>query len=65
MDFVNFAAVEFVGAIEAQRAFERGQRKWLRAWRQLERTGMPSTEIKPVVLRDPAGEPETSERRAA
>lgn len=37
MDLVNFAPVEFVGAIEAQRAFERDQRKWLRAWRALER----------------------------
>jgi hypothetical protein len=50
MDFVNFAAVEVVGAIEAQRAFERRERKWLRAWRQLGQTGVTPAEIRPLVI---------------
>ena len=37
MDFTNFAAVEFVGAIEAQRDYERQQRKWLLKWHDLRR----------------------------
>lgn len=62
MDFVNAAAVEFVGAIEAQRAFERGQRKWLRAWRELERAEreQPAPIALPVAKAD-----EIRERRAA
>jgi hypothetical protein len=35
VDFTNFAAVEFVGAIEAQRALDRRDRKWLVLWREL------------------------------
>jgi hypothetical protein len=37
MDFTNLAAVEFVGAIEAQRDHERKQRKWLLQWHDLRR----------------------------
>ena len=37
MDFTNFAAVEFVGAIQAQRDYERKQRKWLYMWQDLRR----------------------------
>lgn len=37
MDFTNFAAVEFVGAIQAQRDHERRQRKWLYLWQDLRR----------------------------
>jgi hypothetical protein len=37
MDFTNFAAVEFVGAIEAQRDFDRIQRRWLVLWYDLRR----------------------------
>jgi hypothetical protein len=61
MDFVNFAAVEFVGAIEAQRAFERKQRKWLQAWRMLERTGGTQAEIKLAVI---ASDPPPMKRAA-
>jgi len=37
MDFTNFAPVEFVGAVEAQREHDRNQRKWLVAWHDLRR----------------------------
>lgn len=37
MDFTNFASIEFVGAIQAQREFDRSQRKWLFRWRDLRR----------------------------
>lgn len=35
MDFTNLAAVEFVGAIEAQRALDRKTRRWLVQWNDL------------------------------
>lgn len=35
MDFTNLAAVEFVGAIEAERSVERRKRKWLIQWLDL------------------------------
>ena len=64
MDFVNFAAVEFVGAIEAQRAFERRERRWLCAWRQLERTEVTATEIRPLVIKAVTADDATSKRAA-
>jgi hypothetical protein len=62
VDFVNLATVEFVGAIEAQRAYERGQRRWLLAWRRLHQEARDqATPISiPVVKPD-----ESSEKRAA
>ncbi len=38
MDFTNFAAVELYHAAEAERKLERDQRKWQRAWRELQRS---------------------------
>jgi len=37
MDFANFAGIEFVHAIEAQREFDRDQKKWLIQWHELRR----------------------------
>ena len=37
MDFTNFAGIEFVHAIEAQREFDREQKKWLIQWHELRR----------------------------
>lgn len=36
MDFTNFALIELAGALEAQRAHERRQRKWLLLWRRMQ-----------------------------
>lgn len=62
MDFVNFATVEFVGAIEAQRKYERDQRKWLRAWRKLERSQAKPSVVQPGRI---APAPEEPAQRAA
>jgi hypothetical protein len=63
MDFVNAAAVEYVGAIEAQREHERRERKWLRAWRQLEREGLDASA--PIRLPSRVPDEQEAETRAA
>ena len=52
MDFANFAAVEFVGAIEAQRDYERSQRKWLLRWREMRRAAADRARSAPIVIAD-------------
>ncbi len=37
MDFTSFASIEFAHAFEAEREYERGQRKWLTEWQDLRR----------------------------
>jgi hypothetical protein len=36
MDFTNFALIELAGALEAQRAYDRDQGKWLTLWRKMQ-----------------------------
>lgn len=54
MDFTNFAAVEFVGAIEAQREHERRQRKWLLRWYDLQRAAAARARSAPRATDDVA-----------
>ncbi|MBI5289103.1 MAG: hypothetical protein HY873_09035 [Chloroflexi bacterium] len=49
MDFTNFAGIEFVHAIEAQREFDRNQKKWLVQWHELRRAA-----DKPAAPKTPA-----------
>ena len=54
MDFTNFAAVEFVGAIEAQRAYDRRQRKWLLRWHDLRRAATARARSAPSSMNEVA-----------
>ncbi len=54
MDFTNFAAVEFVGAIQAQRDYEQKQRKWLYLWQDLRRAADARARSAPQLSADVA-----------
>jgi hypothetical protein len=61
MDFANFAGIEFVRAIQAQREHDRSQKKWLVAWRDLQREARAPQPPKPL----PAPAEEVRRRNAA
>ncbi len=61
MDFTNLAGIEFVRAIEAQREYDRSQKKWLLEWRDLQRAEQEPAP--PVPL--PARPAEVTRRKVA
>ncbi|HLB23965.1 MAG TPA: hypothetical protein VJP07_07705 [Dehalococcoidia bacterium] len=62
MDFANFAGIEFVQAIEAEREHDREQKKWLFLWQDLRRA---ADGRRGALETSTAPKPDRSPRRAA